>query len=98
MRFLVNAEIEIERAPRLTAAFVVVAPNEDTAFDIAHDYLTRGGWWGEHVILERDIGENPDYVGDVIVHDLAIRRVTAEQLARAITEARVSATRKRGAR
>ncbi len=96
-RFLIDAEIEIERGPRFTTSFVVMTPNEDTAFDAAHDYLTEGGWWGEHVVLDRDIGENPDYVGEVTVHDLAIRRVTAEQLARTLTEARVS-PRKRGAR
>ena len=102
MRFLVDAEIEIERGPRLTTAFVasapaviadagVVAPNEDTAFDIAHDYLTEGGWLGEHVV------SSSDRVGELIVHDLAIRRMSAERIARTRAEARVS-PRKRGAR
>jgi hypothetical protein len=90
-RFLIDAEISIGDGPRFTTTFVVAAPNEDTAFDAAHDYLTEGGWWGEHVV------SSPDHVGEVIVHDLAIRQVSAEQLARALTEARVS-PRKRGAR
>ncbi len=86
-RFLIDAEIEIERGPRFTTSFVVVAPNEDAAFDAAHDYLTEGGWWGEHGTLEEERDET------IIVHDLALRRVTMEQLARALTEARMSPSR-----
>ncbi len=96
-RFLIDAEISIGEGPRFTTAFVAVTPNADAAENAAQDYLTEGGWWDEHVVLELDIGENPDYVGTVIVHDLAIRRVTAEQLARALTEIRQSPSRKRGA-
>jgi hypothetical protein len=90
-RFLIDAEISIGDGPRFTTTFVVTAPNEDTAFDAAHDYLTEGGWWGEHGTLEEERDET------LIVHDLALRQVTPEQLARALTEARVS-PRKRGAR
>ena len=91
-RFFINAQIQLDKEPvAFNVHFVVGAPNEETAFNLAHEYLIND-WYADHY------ADNSDFVATVIVHDITVERLTAEQVARRITCARIAPRRKKEAR
>ena len=73
MRFFINAQIQLDKEPvAFNVHFVVGAPNAETAFNLAHEYLIND-WYADHY------ADNRDFVASVIVHDIIAERLTAEQ-------------------
>ena len=82
-RFFINAQINIANmTPRFDTQFVVVAPSQEIAGDLANEYLVNE-WYADHYTYRK--GD----VGTVIVHDVIVEQLNAEQVARRMTRARI---------